>query len=223
MFYFFVSRTRKASHLPVLLLAPASNFSRKETHRSSSLKSSYLKRRMRIWFHSMKKNLQSLSKYLTICALSGMLLFSVWGCGKAEPIRCPYSDVDWGTTTEELLETKGEALSSYDSTYGGTTYTYKGSYKDREGVLKYMYDKEGVLMNIAFTYSASSDEDLQEFYDQLHKELVDTYGESGYDAEGSNNYGDVWRFDGGHIILSAMVTDSNKALQIAYVNPENEK
>lgn len=172
----------------------------------------------------MKKTAKKLLKKTALLALTSSLLFSLWGCSEKEPIDCPYSDLGWETTEDELFAAEGDYVSSYDSTYGGLTYTYEGSYKDRDGVLKYMYDEEGVLMSIAFTYSSTSDEDLQEFYDELHSELVDTYGESGNkDTSNSTNYGDVWRMDEGHIILSVMITDSNKALQIAYVNPANQE
>lgn len=161
--------------------------------------------------------------FVSALAITGTLLLSLAGCGKKPPVDCPYSDLGWETTEEQLFEAEGDCTSSYDSTYGGTTYTYASTYKDRDGVIKYMYNEEGVLMNIAFAYSASTDEELKEFYDELHEELEDMYGESGYDTDASTNYGDVWELEEGHIILSVMITDSNKALQIAYVNPANQE
>lgn len=152
--------------------------------------------------------------------LAGILLC---GCGDTEAIDCPYTDLGWDTTEEELFKQEGEYLTSYKSTYGGTTYTYEGSYMDKKGTIKYMYDEDGVLMNVAWAYSSNDADELKKLYNKIHENLVDQYGESGYQASATTNYGDTWDMDEGNILLSVMNTTNNKALQIAYVNPEHDK
>lgn len=144
------------------------------------------------------------------------------GCGSTQAIDCPFTELGWDTTQEELFEAEGDYLSSYDSTYGGTTYTYSCTYLDKEGTIKYMYDEEGTLMNVAWAYGSTDSDELKELYDTLHDDIEDEYGESEYQASGVANYGDTWEMKEGNILLSVMDTDTNKALQIAYVNPAHE-
>lgn len=86
-----------------------------------------------------------------------------------------------------------------------------------------MYDEDGKLMNIAWAYGSDDAKELQDLYNKIHDNLVDEYGESGYQASASTNYGDTWDMDEGNILLSVMNTTDNKALQIAYVNPAHEE
>lgn len=162
-------------------------------------------------------------KTITTMLACSLLLILLCGCGNVEPIDCPFTDIGWETTEDELISAEGEYLSTYDSTYGGLTYTYEGSYMERTGTIKYMYDEKGVLMSVAWAYSATDDATLLELYNEIHGILEDEYGKSEYNTTEDTNYGDVWKMKEGHIILSVMNTDSNKALQIAYVNPLNEK
>ena len=50
--------------------------------------------------------------------------------------------------------------------------------------------------------------------------MVAAHGESGYNTQKETNYGDVWYLEDGNIIISTMVTDSQKALQFAFLSPE---
>lgn len=172
----------------------------------------------------MKKKINYREK-LTASVLTVALLAStaLCGCGKAEPIDCPFTEHGWEITEEKLFDTEGDYVSSYDSTYGGTTYTYECSYMDKDGTIKYMYDEDGVLMNVAWAYGSTDADELQELYNKIHDGIEDEYGESGYHADSSTNYGDTWEMEEGNILLSVMITESNKALQVAYVNPLNEE
>lgn len=160
--------------------------------------------------------------------LFGVLLLAVITLGayfvikngsQKEPIDCPLTDLGWHTTEQELFDAEGDFTSSYDSTYGGLTYTYDKAYLGRDGIIKYMFDGEGVLMSIAWTYSSPDAEELSAVYQEIKNGVQTLYGESEYHTANQTNYGDVWKKDEGHIILSAMTLDSNTALQIAYVNP----
>ena len=157
--------------------------------------------------------------------LPGILLcMLLTGCNtNITPIDCPFTDLGWETTESELFDSLGEYTSSYASTYGGTTYTYNGTYYNKEGTLKYMYDDKGILMSVAWAYSAPDEASLLTLYNEIHSDLEATHGKSGYNTENATNYGDVWKLKEGHIILSVMLTNTNKALQIAYVNPLNNE
>lgn len=162
-------------------------------------------------------------KYKPLFVLICIFCIILTGCKTAEPIDCPLTDLGWEITEEELIASEGEALSTYDSIYGGTTYTYDSIYKEKTGTIKYMYDEEGVLMSIGWAYGSDDEDELLELYNLIHDELVKAHGNSGYTANEDTNYGDVWKLDGGHIIISVVLTESNKALQLSYVSPLNEK
>ncbi len=162
---------------------------------------------------------KGLASLLALILLASILT----GCGEVTPIDCPFTDLGWETTEEELLAAEGEYLSTYDSTYGGLTYTYEGTYMNNPGILKYMYDTEGVLMSVAWAYSAADDESLLNLYNEIHANLEATHGKSGYNTTFIGNYGDVWELPEGDILLSVMATSTNKALQLAYVNPASSK
>lgn len=164
------------------------------------------------------KRIQCLLLCLTV--LAAILL---GGCGETKAIDCPFTDLGWETTTEELFEAEGTCEEPYSSTYGGEVYAYPASYMDYDGTIKYMYDEDDVLMSVAFAYGSQDADELKEFYDELVSDIEKEHGESSYDTNKSTNYGKVWELKEGHIILSVMLTDSNKALQIAYVNPLNQE
>ncbi len=168
----------------------------------------------------MQKTKRSTRLLLCLTALAAVLLC---GCGGTQAIDCPFTDLDWETTPEELFKAEGECEEPYASTYGGQVYAYPASYMGYDGAIKYMYDGEDALMSVAFAYGSEDADELKEFYDKLVSGIENEYGKSSYDTDKSTNYGKVWELTEGHIILSVMHTDSNKALQIAYVNPLNEK
>lgn len=161
-------------------------------------------------------------RIITLFCILLLSLSTLAGCGK-KAIDCPFTDLGWDTTPKQLFEAEGECAEPYASTYGGQTYPYSASYMGYEGTIKYMYDGNDELMNVAFAYGSTDADELKEFYDKLVADVEGTYGKSTHDTEEDTNYGKVWELKEGHIILSVMLTDSNKALQIAYVNPENDK
>lgn len=159
-----------------------------------------------------------------ILILTGLLS----ACGEKKAIDCPFTDLGWETTIDELFEAEGKCGEPYASTYGGLVYTYPASYMGYNGTIKYMYDENDVLMSVAFAYGSEQDaaleaEELKEFYDKLVEDIEKDHGKSDYDTDKPTNYGKVWELKEGHIILSVMLTESNKALQIAYVNPLNNE
>ena len=181
----------------------------------------------------MKKNKKTYTFFsVSHCFLAFTLTLLLAGllsaCGEKKAIDCPFTDLGWETTIDELFEAEGECEEPYASTYGGLVYTYPASYMGYDGVIKYMYDENDVLMSVAFAYGSEQDaeleaEELNEFYDKLAADIEKDHGKSSYDTNKPTNYGKVWELKEGHIILSVMLTESNKALQIAYVNPLNNE
>lgn len=153
----------------------------------------------------------------TICA------FLLCGCQSNVEVTCPFTDHGWNTTEETLFEAEGDYKGSYESTYGGTTYIYPGTYMDKEGTLKYMYDDEGVLMSVAWAFSSNDIDELDALYNKILTETESNYGKSEYTTQEATNYGAMWELKNGHIVLSVMQTENNKALQISYINPLDQE
>lgn len=147
---------------------------------------------------------------------------SAVSCGRKEkdPASiCPFAEVYWDDTSDDILQREGSDYSTYDSVYGGTCYTFPKEYEGCRGTVKYMFDGEGRLMCAAFAYGCESEDELLALYESIHTFVNDTYGESGYSANHPGNYGDVWYLESGDIVLTTMLTSENKALQYAYLHP----
>jgi hypothetical protein len=161
-----------------------------------------------------RKKLTAFCLSLALCAISG-------GCGSSSTLPdCPFSDLKWSSSVKAMEKAEGSDYTTYDSVYGGTTYTYEKEYKGMTGTIKYMFDDEDHLSCIAWAYGSDSTDELYSLYESIHDDVVAVYGESGYNTEKETNYGDVWYLEDGNIIISTMVTDSQKALQFAYLSPE---
>ncbi len=165
----------------------------------------------------MKQNLRMLAP----TAVSALFLLA--GCGavatSSEP-DCPFSELKWSSSIKDMKSAEGTDYETYDSVYGGTTYTYDKEYLGASGTVKYMFDEDDKLASIAWAYGSEDADELYALYDTIHTDLIGTYGDSGYNTSKETNYGDVWYRDEGNIIISTMVTDSQKALQYAYLSPE---
>ncbi|GAA0807338.1 hypothetical protein GCM10008910_47270 [Faecalicatena orotica] len=151
-----------------------------------------------------------------------LILFSsvLTGCSSSgKTVEFPFTSITWDDTIDDMVELEGTSDNTYDSIYGGTTYAYPKEYLDLKGTVKYMYDGDEKLMCVAWVYSADLSDDLEETYDTIHEKLEKAHGESGYNTENSTNHGSVWYLDEGNIILSAVTTDTQKALQYSYLNP----
>jgi hypothetical protein len=166
---------------------------------------------------SMRKKIAALCLSLS---LAGAML---GGCGSSASSTlpdCPFSELKWDSSVKAMETAEGSDYETYDSVYGGTTYTYDKDYQGVTGTVKYMFDDEKNLACIAWSYGSDSADELYSLYESIHADVVSVYGDSGYNTEKSTNYGDVWYLDDGNIIISTMVTDSQKALQFAYLSPE---
>lgn len=155
---------------------------------------------------------------LFLCLFTAGMLFA---CGKNGDgaLDCPFTELDWDNTAEEIIAAEGEEYSTYDSIYGGLCYTYPKEYEGHTGVIKYMFDEEDRLVSIAWTYNTESSEELAAVYEELNHAAIEAYGDSGKSAEGVGNYGNVWHLEGGDIILTTMSTSELSVLQYSYLHP----
>ena len=162
-------------------------------------------------------------RILSLCLAASLTACLFAGCGSkgsdSQP-DCPFSELKWSSSVKDMEKAEGTDYETYDSVYGGTTYTYPKEFKGSAGTVKYMFDDKDRLAGIAWAYGSEDADEVYGLYDDIHKDLVDTYGDSGYNTDKETNYGDVWYRSEGNIIISTMVTNSQKALQYSYLSPE---
>ena len=172
----------------------------------------------------MLKSIPKTFKLLAIaCVLCAIAIPVFFFFHKKEVIECPFSNLSWDATEQDVFDTEGSYLSSYASTYGGLTYTYPKDYLGYSGTIKYMFDEEGTLAGVAWAYESDHAEELSSLYKEICNGIQELYGESDYHTENMTNYGDVWKKKEGHIILSALTLGDNTALQVAYVYPTDQE
>lgn len=163
-------------------------------------------------------------KYIRFCLTLTTAAALFCGCGSGQTAKlpdCPFSELTWESTVKDMEQTEGTEHETYDSVYGGTTYTYEKEYLGVCGTVKYMFDENEALASIAWAYGSEDADELYRLYETIHEDVVTAHGESGYNTDKETNYGDVWYLEDGNIIISAMVTDSQKALQFAYLSPSH--
>lgn len=162
-------------------------------------------------------------RILTLYLALVLAVLPLTGCGsKASSTlpECPFSELKWASSVKDMEKIEGSDYETYDSVYGGTTYTYAKDYQGVTGTVKYMFDDKKHLACIAWAYGSESEDELYRLYETIHADVETAYGESGYNTEKETNYGDVWYLEDGNIIISTMVTNSQKALQFAFLSPE---
>lgn len=134
-------------------------------------------------------------------------------------LDCPFTEMNWSSTPEDVISTEGNGYSTYDSVYGGTCYAYPKEYNGKQGTVKYMFDGREQLMCAAWAYGCNDADELLSLYEAITNSVNDIHGESGYAADNPGNYGNVWYLDTGDIVLTTMITEEIKALQYAYLHP----
>ena len=162
-------------------------------------------------------------KLFSLCLTLALVAALLCGCGGKKNAAfpdCPFSELTWASSVADMEKAEGIDYETYDSVYGGTTYTYSKEYKGLPGTVKYMFDAEKKLASIAWAYGSDSADELKQLYENIHADVAAVHGESGYNTDKETNYGDVWYLEEGNIIISTMLTDSQKALQFAYLSPE---
>ena len=166
-----------------------------------------------------KKNVMGLT--VAFCLVLGALFGCSDASGKRETL-CPFTPLTFDSTVENMVEIEGEDYETYNSIYNGMTYTYHKKYLDKDGIIKYMYDDRGKLCNISWAYSDEGAGEVISVYRIICDEVETFRGES-VEQDGIGNFTEMWVCDDTTIIVSAVVTDDTKVMQIAYMSPEVSK
>ena len=157
------------------------------------------------------------SVILLLLASFSLLLCS---CGQSKKVECPFTEITWESTLDDVLALEGEPLDSYASTYSGMTYTFSKDFHDMSGTIKYMFDDNDKLMSMAWLYIPESKEDLENVYQTLCDETNQLYGESGFDSDMGTAKGNVWYLEDGNILVGVMSTGSNEAVKYQFFHPD---
>lgn len=144
----------------------------------------------------------------------------VCSCGQTQKTECPFTEITWENTLDEVLALEGEPLDSYPSTYSGTTYTFNKDFHDMSGTIKYMFDDNDKLMSMAWVYIPESEDDLEYAYQTLFDETNQLYGESGFNSDMGTAKGNVWYLEDGNIVIGVMSTGVNEAVQYQFFHPD---
>lgn len=163
------------------------------------------------------------TRILALITLASLLVTgTAAGCSSEEAdVSIPFSDITWENSLDDIIAVEGDEYESYDSVYNGTTYSFPKTFDGIEGEVKYMFDDNDELMCIAWQCSTADASELENVYSDIHSDLEDTYGESGYNSDShSSNRGDVWYREEGDIVLSAVTTSTMNALLYSYLHPD---
>ena len=103
-------------------------------------------------------------KFLSLCLTLSMTAVLLFGCGSKDTTAaagCPFSDLEWGSNVKDMEAAEGTEHETYDSVYGGTTYTYAKEYQGLTGTVKYMFDENEKLASIAWAYGSDDADELR--------------------------------------------------------------
>lgn len=158
-----------------------------------------------------------------ILILLAFTVMTISGCsrGKAS-INCPFTELTWDCTTDDMMTAEGMEYDTYDSIYNGTTYTYEKEYLGNTGMVKYMYDDKGSLCNVSWSYTGDDADDVMSVYRAVCDEMNRLHGD-GKNDDGIGNFCEMWISDGGTVMANAVVTDDTKVMQIAYMSADVSK
>lgn len=165
--------------------------------------------------------MKQFTKFTASLLLLASVTLSLFGCGStAKEVTCPFTEITWESTLEDIQALEGELQDSYYSSYKGTTYVYEKEYLGLTGTIKYMFDDEEKLRSMAWLYLPESDEELEDVYADLVKQTNKLYGKSGFDSDMTTAKGEVWYLEDGNILIAVMSTGVNEAIQYQFFHPE---
>ena len=165
--------------------------------------------------------MKHLHEFITsLLFLTSIILF-LTGCSSVQTKNtCPFTEITWNSTPEDIRALEGELQDSYYSSFKGTTYVYNKEYLGLKGTIKYMFDDEEKLVSIAWLYLPKSDEDMESVYTTLVKQTNKIYGKSGFNSDMTTAKGEVWYLESGNIVIGVMSTGINEAIQYQFFHPE---
>lgn len=165
--------------------------------------------------------MKQIHKFVASLLLLTSITLSLTGCSSTvKEVICPFTEITWENTLEDVQAMEGELQDSYYSSYKGTTYVYEKEYLGLSGTIKYMFDDEENLRSMAWLYLPESDEELEDVYADLVKQTNKLYGKSGFDSDMTTAKGEVWYLEGGNILIGVMSTGVNEAIQYQFFHPE---
>lgn len=164
------------------------------------------------------------SRRIFLCFILTLFIASSTGCQK-KAAECPFATITWEDTLEDIMALEGDPAETYDSVYDGITYTFPKEYDGLKGTIKYMFDDKEKLVCLSWLYETDDSGDLAEVYDQLHAQVEEMLGESGFQFHSEQfadltSPNDVWYLEGGNVILSTVDTSDLKVLQYTFKHPD---
>ena len=160
---------------------------------------------------------------VSVILISCFMIISFSACSKdSSSINCPFTEMSWEDTTDRMISLEGDGYDTYDSIYKGLTYTYPKEYLGNTGMIKYMYDGNGKLCNVSWSYTGDSEDDVMEVYRAVVEDMNKLHGNSTND-DGVGNYCEMWISSGGTVMANAVITNDTKVMQIAYMSADVSK
>lgn len=168
--------------------------------------------------------MKKLHRFCFAAFISAIFFCLLSGC-QQKTYTCPFTTITWGNTLEDITALEGNYEESYDSVYGGTTYTFPKEYNELNGTIKYMFDENEKLVCISFMYQCFDSEELNDAYNMLHGEAEDALGKSGYEYNTAQfadaaPLNDVWYLESGNIVFNTVDTSEVKILQYTFLHPD---
>ncbi len=164
--------------------------------------------------------MKHLKKIMCLILTTTLLVCCLAACKKDKPVTCPFTEITWENTLDDIKALDSELNTTVDSAYEGETYDVATTYNEKDGIVQYMFDANDKLVCMAWNYTADTGEDLQAVYKELLSQTKEEYGECGYHYEMATSGGHVWYSDNGNIILFYIATDEVKTIQYSYKHPD---
>ena len=161
-------------------------------------------------------NAKRLIKIILTLSFSTVLLI---GCGN-DSLNIPFSDLNFESSYEEMVKELGEPQDE-TSSYLGTSYCYESDYLVEGSEARYTFDDDENLASISWIYESEDGEEITAYYNDLHKQLVNKYGETTEATNDVTQLSDIWRLETGNITLIALVSSEYNAVMYTYISPEN--
>ena len=154
-------------------------------------------------------------KRFALFLITSVLLFTLCLGGCARKITaCPFSDLRWDATEEELIEV--QSLDTTESLYGGNSYTGYRDYLGNSGVIKYHFNTDQELAAISWSFEGEPEE-VDAVFTQLVQATNKYLGRNtGVDTTGVNNFGRVWETEDIKAVVAVVTSSDYNAVQILY-------
>ena len=162
----------------------------------------------------LKKHLM-ITSLVTIC-FTGLII----GCSKQSSDRIPFSELGFSVSYEDMVDKLGVPTSKTE-TYLGESYGYPSDYLSMDGQVRYTFDETGNIASITWLYESVDGEEITGVYNDIHKQLENTYGKTEEATDNVTQLSDIWRLDSGNITLVALVSSDYNGIMYTYLTPEH--